>query len=171
MRHAAAALLVLLLCGMGGAAEAAAVCAAPGEASAQDGALVVFARRAGLRYPEAFRAIVDHLYADHGAALPGCYLTKRAARRRGWRPGGNLWRVAPGAAIGGDRFFNREGRLPRRWNTRYVEADLDYAGGHRGAHRLIFVRGMAPGQWLFFVSLDHDRSFVVFMPAAAFSGR
>jgi guanyl-specific ribonuclease Sa len=75
--------------------------------------------------------------------------------------------VAPGAAIGGDRFGNREARLPSRWNGRYAEADLDYAGGHRGINRLIFVRGMGAGEeeWLLFVTTDHERNFTAFVPA------
>lgn len=158
----AAALLVLL---WSQAAAAATVCAAAlGAASPQDAALVAFARAAGLRFPAAFRNLADYLHADGGRALPDCYLTKRTAEAEGWRPGRDLWVVAPGAAIGGDRFYNREGRLPRRWNGRYVEADLDYAGGHRGAHRLVYVRSMGDG-WLFFISIDHYASFAAFAAA------
>jgi hypothetical protein len=143
---------------------AAEVCGAAQDiTSPQDRALLAFAQRAHLAYPEAFRRIADYLHADGGAALPPCYLTKRAAEARGWRPGGDLWRVLPGAAIGGDRFDNREGRLPHQFNGRYVEADLDYAGGHRGEDRLIYVRGMGE-RWLIFVTTDHDRSFRAFMP-------
>ena len=65
--------------------------------------------------------------------------------------------------IGGDPFDNREGRLSHQFNGRYVEADLDYAGGHRGADRLIYVRGMGE-RWLLFVTTDHDRSFLAFAP-------
>ncbi len=155
----------LLILSWSQAAAAAAVCAAGlGLASPQDAALVTFARHAGLRYPAAFRNLADFLHADGGSALPDCYLTKRAAEAEGWRLGRDLWGIAPGAAIGGDRFYNREGRLPRRWNGRYVEADLDYAGGHRGAHRLIFVRGMGSA-WLFFVTTDHDKTFTAFAAA------
>jgi hypothetical protein len=142
---------------------AAEICTAENISSPQDRALVAFAQRAHLAYPQAFRRIADHLHADGGAALPPCYLTKRAAEARGWRPGGDLWRVVPGGAIGGDRFDNREGRLPHQWNGRFAEADLDYAGGHRGADRLIYVRGMGE-RWLLFVTTDHDRSFVAFVP-------
>jgi ribonuclease len=159
---ARAALALALAIVLAGSAAAQGVCAAPAHSS-EDRALVLFATRAELAYPEAFRAIADYLHDDNGRALPPCYVTKREALRRGWRRGGDLWRVAPGAAIGGDRFFNRERRLPSRWNGRYVEADLDYAGGHRGAHRLVFVRGMG-ARWLFFVTIDHDRSFAAFAP-------
>ncbi|HXP31245.1 MAG TPA: ribonuclease domain-containing protein [Stellaceae bacterium] len=160
----AAALALCFLAGSADLAPAATICAAATAPSPEDGALLAFARRMGLAYPEAFRAIAVYLHADGGRALPGCYLRKRVAEARGWRLGGDLWAVAPGAAIGGDRFRNREGRLPPRWNSRYVEADLDYSGGHRGSHRLIFVRGMGT-EWLFFVSTNHERSFAAFMPA------
>ena len=105
---------------------------------------------------EAFVAVADAIHAT--GRLPACYLTKRAAEARGWRPGGDLWRAAPGAAIGGDRFGNREGSLPSRYDGRYREADLDYAGGHRGAKRLIYVEG-GRGQWLQWLTTDHYRHF------------
>jgi ribonuclease T1 len=163
MRPAALAAFVLVLwCG---AAAGATVCAAGlGLASPQDAALEAFARQAGLRFPAAFRNLADFLHADGATALPDCYLTKRKAEILGWRPGRDLWQFAPGAAIGGDRFANREGALPRRWNGSYVEADLDYAGGHRGAHRLVFVRRMGDA-WLLFISTDHESSFREFTPA------
>ena len=162
-RHAALAAAILFLwCGV---ATAASVCATGlGLASPEDAALVAFARQAGLRFPEAFRNLADYLHADGGRALPDCYLSKRKAEALGWRPGRDLWEVAPGASIGGDRFNNREGRLPQRWNGRYVEADLDYDGGHRGTHRLVFVRMMGDA-WLLFVSTDHEGSFSEFAPS------
>ena len=156
------ALALLLLWTAPGAA--ATVCTAAADLSSpQDGALLTFAKRADLKYPESFRRLADYLHDDGGTALPPCYLTKRAAESLGWRPGGDLWRVAPGAAIGGNRFANREGALPREWNGRYVEADLDYAGGHRGIHRLVYVRGMGE-RWLVFVTTDHEASFLAFAP-------
>ncbi len=155
------ALALLLLSAAPCAAQT--VCAAGEISSPQDRALLSFARRARLADPEAFRRVADYLHDDGGAALPPCYLTKHAAEARGWRPGGDLWRVVPGAAIGGDRFDNREDRLPREFNGRYVEADLDYAGGHRGEDRLIFVRNMG-ARWLIFVTTDHDRNFMLFAP-------
>jgi ribonuclease T1 len=86
--------------------------------------------------------------------LPPKYVSKRKAREQGWRPGRDLWSVNSlrGSSIGGDRFKNREGRLPNRpWR----EADLDYQGGHRGSKRLIFSRD---GER--YVTVDHYRSFV-----------
>ena len=67
--------------------------------------------------------------------LPGNFITKNEARKLGW-PGGDLWAYAPGKSIGGDSFGNREGVLPE--GTRYHECDVNYAGGSRGAERLIY---------------------------------
>lgn len=96
---------------------------------------------------------ISHVSAT--GRLPDCYLTKRAAEALGWRPGSDLWRVAPGAALGGDAFGNREGRLPP---GRYLEADLDYAGGRRGPVRLVFERD-GKGRWEQWVTTDHYNSF------------
>jgi hypothetical protein len=116
--------------------------------------LTALAERAGLRQARAAAGTIWHVHAT--GRLPECYLAKRDAEQRGWRPGGDLWRAAPGTAIGGDRFGNREGRLPPR--NRYVEADLDYAGGRRGAARLVFAND-TKGRWLIWVTTDHYRSF------------
>lgn len=117
-------------------------------------ALAPFADKLRLKYPRAAVGTMSHVHAT--GRLPDCYLTKHAAEERGWRPGSDLWRVAPGHAIGGDSFGNRERLLPAR--NRYVEADLDYAGGRRGAARLIFVRE-SKGRWLMWVTTDHYRTF------------
>lgn len=116
--------------------------------------LAAFAERAGLRQARAAAGTIWHVHST--GRLPECYLTKRDAEERGWRPGGDLWRAAPGTAIGGDRFGNREGHLPPR--NRYVEADLDYTGGRRGAARLVFARE-TKGRWLIWVTTDHYRTF------------
>ncbi|HVO17303.1 MAG TPA: ribonuclease domain-containing protein [Alphaproteobacteria bacterium] len=116
--------------------------------------LEAFAREVGLQQIDAFVGTVTAIRRT--GQLPACYLTRRNAERLGWRPGQDLWRTAPGTAIGGDRFRNREGRLPA--DARYIEADLDYAGGARGAHRLVFTE--APrGQRRLWVTVDHYASF------------
>jgi len=134
----------------------------PAVSSSQDAALLRFAQKQGIAFPEAFRNIANALHLT--GRLPACYLTKDGAQDKGWHPGLDLWRVAPGAAIGGDRFGNRERLLPSRWNGRYIEADLDYLGRTRGSHRLIFVRDMKE-EWLIFVTTDHYRSFTRFEPS------
>ncbi len=78
-------------------------------------------------------ALYIHLYGR----LPSNYITKSQARNLGWdSSSGNLWRVAPGKSIGGDRFGNYEGQLPT--GTTYKECDIDYDGGYRGSKRIIF---------------------------------
>lgn len=100
-------------------------------------------------------AVLRSLNASRNRQLPEHFITKQAARSLGWRPGSDLWRVKGlrGRSIGGDRFGNRERRLPdggRRWH----EADLDYRGGHRGAKRLLYA-----DDGLRMVTVDHYRSF------------
>ena len=75
-------------------------------------------------------ALYLHLYRQ----LPPNFMTKSEARDLGWS-GGDLWSYAPDRAIGGDRFGNREGLLPEgSWH----ECDVNYAGGSRGAERLVW---------------------------------
>jgi len=93
---------------------------------------------------------------DHGE-LPPEYIKKEEARNLGWKDNeGNLWKVAPGRAIGGDRFGNREEKLPTKKNRIYYEADLNYEGGYRGAERLIFSN-----DGLIYYTLDHYETFIL----------
>jgi hypothetical protein len=82
------------------------------------------------------------------------YIDKNAAAKLGWRPGDDLCRVAKGRAIGGDRFSNREGRLPAASGRRWTEADLDYDCGRRNARRLVFSSDR-----LVYVTVDHYETF------------
>ena len=69
--------------------------------------------------------------------LPNNYITKRQAERLGW-DGGSVERYAPGKCIGGDRFYNNEGRLPGGYP--YYECDIGtLGGGSRGSRRLVFT--------------------------------
>ena len=84
-------------------------------------------------------SVLRSLNASGDRKLPPKFITKGQAKKKGWRPGRNLWGVPglKGTSIGGDRFQNREGNLPdgrRRWR----EADLDYRGGKRGGKRLVY---------------------------------
>jgi hypothetical protein len=82
------------------------------------------------------------------------YIDKGDAERHGWRPGGDLCRVSGGRAIGGDRFSNREGRLPSVPGRRWTEADLDFDCGRRNAKRLVFSSDR-----LIYVTIDHYETF------------
>ncbi|MDF7650726.1 ribonuclease domain-containing protein [Candidatus Pantoea formicae] len=87
--------------------------------------------------------------------LPDLYLTKSEARRQGWNPSkGDLCNVLPGRAIGGDRFSNREQRLPMQPGRQWYEADVNYDCGHRDADRLLYS-----SDGLIFLTTDHYRSF------------
>ena len=89
-----------------------------------------------------------------GGVLPDRWIRKREAERLGWHPGTDLCDVASHSAIGGDRFGNREGRLPDRAGRRWMEADLDFDCGRRGAKRLVFSNDR-----LIFVTVDHYDTF------------
>ena len=92
------------------------------------------------------------LYLHTYGRLPENYITKAEARDLGWDSGkGNLWDVAPGKSIGGDRFGNYEGLLPK---GSYRECDVNYAGGYRGGERLIYDD--QGGVWY---TADHYQSF------------
>ena len=114
--------------------------------------LRAFARERGLADADGFVATIQAI--DGVGKLPPRYLTKAEAERRGWQPGQDLCRSVPGGAIGGDRFGNREGRLPAKPGRRWTEADLDYACGKRGAKRLVFS-----DDGLRYVTVDHYATF------------
>jgi len=116
--------------------------------------LARFVKRMGIRQVAATVRTIWHIHQT--GWLPACYIDKRRARRMGWGRGTPLARAAPGKAMGGDRFSNRERRLPLR--GRYVEADLDTRGYRRGPKRLVFDRS-TKGRWLIWVTTDHYRTF------------
>lgn len=124
----------------------------PALASAGEAGLRTFGRSLGLRDLDGFVEAVAAIRED--GRLPERWITKREAERLGWRPGSDLCEVAEGVAIGGDRFGNREGRLPARKGRRWTEADLDFDCGRRGAKRLVFSDDR-----LIFVTVDHYDSF------------
>ncbi len=97
------------------------------------------------------QAVADYLHQYR--RLPSAYLTKAEARRRGWDPAsGDLCRVLPGRAIGGDRYGNREKILPEAQGRRWFEADINYQCGHRGSDRLLYS-----SDGLVYVTHDHYR--------------
>ena len=98
--------------------------------------------------------IVVKYLKEHGE-LPEYYITKSEAKSLGWIPSkGNLCEVAPGRAIGGDIWTNRQKTLPTKSGRRYFEADLNYHCGNRNADRVVFSN-----DGLVFVTFDHYRSF------------
>lgn len=83
--------------------------------------------------------------------LPTNFITKAQARALGWQ-GGPLERYAPGKSIGGDRFGNYEGRLPRGGS--YRECDIDTLRRPRGAKRIIYT----PQRQIYYTD-DHYQTF------------
>jgi len=70
--------------------------------------------------------------------LPDNYITKNEAQDAGWvSHKGNLWDVAYGMSIGGDRYGNYDGQLPK--GEKYYEADVNYDGGYRGEERIVYT--------------------------------
>ncbi len=97
------------------------------------------------------------LYLDTYGHLPSNYITKREAQDLGWDSRqGNLDEVAPGMSIGGDKFGNREGRLPKVSGRTYKECDIDYEGGHRNGKRIVFSN-----QGQIYYTEDHYETFTL----------
>ena len=78
------------------------------------------------------------LYIHTYKKLPANFISKKEARKLGWRSKGTLDEVAPGKSIGGDRFGNFEKQLPVKPGVHYIECDIDYIKGKRGPKRIVF---------------------------------
>ena len=95
------------------------------------------------------------LYIYTYGELPDNYITKQEARELGWdSEKGNLWEVAEGMSIGGDKFGNREGLLPKDKGRQYYECDIDYEGGYRNGKRIVYSN-----DGLIYYTEDHYESF------------
>lgn len=94
------------------------------------------------------------LYIHTYGHLPSNFITKSEARDLGWE-GGSVEDYAPGRAIGGDVFGNREGLLPEADGRVYYECDIDTDGYHsRGSRRIVFSN-----DGLIYYTHDHYESF------------
>ena len=96
------------------------------------------------------------LYLYWFGYLPSNFITKNEARELGW-DGGSVEAYAPGYAIGGDKFGNREGLLPKADGRQYYECDIDTDGADsRGAKRIVYSN-----DGLIYYTDDHYESFVL----------
>lgn len=96
------------------------------------------------------------LYLYTYGKLPGNFITKNEARDLGWE-GGSVEHYAPGCAIGGDKFGNREGILPDASDRQYYECDIDTDGrSSRGAKRIVFSN-----DGLIYYTDDHYETFTL----------
>lgn len=94
-------------------------------------------------------------YLREYGRLPSNFVTKKEAQEAGWIASeGNLWDVLPGKSIGGDRFGNREGLLPKADGRTWRECDVNYEGGFRGAERILYS-----SDGLIYYTDDHYESF------------
>ena len=86
--------------------------------------------------------------------LPSNFITKSEAQAAGWE-GGSLEKYCPGKCIGGDRFGNREGLLPKARGRTWTECDINTLGARsRGAERIVFSN-----DGLIYYTGDHYESF------------
>ena len=95
------------------------------------------------------------IYLTFFVELPENYITKKEAQALGWdNRKGNLWKVADGCSIGGDRFGNSEGLLPDAKGRRWTECDIGFDGGYRNGQRIVFSN-----DGLIYYTADHYQSF------------
>ena len=93
-------------------------------------------------------------YLHENGQLPDNFMTKDEARKLGWE-GGSLEEYEPGMAIGGDKFGNYEGILPKAKGRQYYECDIDTIGrDSRGAKRLVYSN-----DGLIYYTEDHYETF------------
>ena len=98
-------------------------------------------------------ALYLHLYGH----LPGNYVTKEEAQSKGWTGGSVEPYTGEGTALGGSRFGNYEGLLPKAPGRTYTECDIGTVGkSSRGARRLVFSN-----DGLIYYTEDHYESFVL----------
>ena len=96
------------------------------------------------------------LYLVTYGCLPSNFITKNEARDLGWE-GGSVQKYQEGAAIGGDKFGNREGLLPKADGRQYYECDIDTNGKNsRGAKRIVFSN-----DGLIYYTEDHYESYIL----------
>ena len=83
-------------------------------------------------------------------------IAKDEAEDAGWKTEGlDIDEACPGKSIGGDRFGNREGLLPKAKGRTWYECDIDYRGGRsRGPKRIVYS-----SDGLIYYTEDHYESF------------
>ncbi len=94
------------------------------------------------------------LYIHQYGHLPGNFITKSEASSNF---GGNKNAMSQGYRIGGDRFGNYEGLLPKKADRTWTECDIVSPGGtSRGAKRIVFSN-----DGLVYYTDDHYESFTL----------
>ena len=94
-------------------------------------------------------------HLKYNGKLPDYYISKKYAYSKGWEnKRGNLRAVLPNHLIGGDIFYNTEGKLPQSKNRVWYEADINYKTGKRNDQRIVWSN-----DGLIFVTYDHYKTF------------
>ena len=95
------------------------------------------------------------LYLHTYGKLPSNFVTKTDAEKLyGWE-GGALDTYVQGMAIGGTKFGNYEGLLPKKSGRQYYECDIDTVGTNsRGAKRIVYSN-----DGLIYYTGDHYETF------------
>ena len=97
--------------------------------------------------------VAAYIYRFGG--LPQNFITKKEAIALGWdAKSGNLWQVTDKKSIGGDRFSNREKKLPEASGRKWFGCDIGYGGGRRGSQRIVFSN-----DGLIYYTPDHYENF------------
>lgn len=91
----------------------------------------------------------------HRGILPEYYIAIDALRGLGWRSGQAPDKYATGKMLFSGVFPNTEGKLPTAPGRVWYEADIDYHGGRRGGHRVLWSN-----DGLMFVTYDHYATFI-----------
>ena len=87
--------------------------------------------------------------------LPSNFITKNEASKLGWVSNkGNLWDVTDEMSIGGDKFGNYEGLLPKKSGRQWYECDVNYYGGYSCSERILYCN-----DGLIYYTDDHYESF------------
>ncbi len=125
--------------------------------SAADGPTAVYVTESTIQEDGWYYSAEDvSLYLYTYDELPDNFITKDEAEALGWE-GGSVEDYAPGYAIGGDSFGNREGLLPDAPGRDYYECDIDTNGADsRGAKRIVYS-----DDGLIYYTEDHYESFTL----------
>ena len=93
------------------------------------------------------------LYIHTYGKLPKNFIKKSEWEKLG--TDSNPYNQSDGLVIGGDRFYNREGLLPKKSGRSYTECDIDTLNKKsRGAKRIVFSN-----DGLIYYTADHYESF------------
>jgi len=105
------------------------------------------------------QGIADYIF-EHGE-LPPNFITKKEAMALGWQKKyKTVAQAAPGKSIGGDRFGNYQGKLPRKHGRTWYEADCNYISGNRKEERIVYS-----SDGLVYYTGDHYQTFTEMKPS------